>query len=175
MTSLGHSVFPDTAVLCNGSDNGERASHRHVAAAGARAIVPIRLRNADLRVLVRRHERPSRPMAVRKISTAARRVRRSDRVAERCACDDDNYVIGRVARSCGCEKKLPAIGSALRRGPSTRERDWAYRLSRAIFAATPLKARTPIRLGKICSAFIRSPQAQTSTGFEIAPSGISRQ
>jgi len=29
--------------------------------------------------------------------------------------------------------------------------------------------------GNTCSAFIRSPHAQTTVGFAIAPNGISRQ
>ena len=41
--------------------------------------------------------------------------------------------------------------------------------------ASPLNPRIPITLGKIWSAFIRSPHAHTSSTFEIAPNGISRQ
>jgi len=47
--------------------------------------------------------------------------------------------------------------------------------SRAAIATRLVRPTTPIRLGKTWRAFIRSPQAQTTSTFEIAPNGISRQ
>ena len=46
---------------------------------------------------------------------------------------------------------------------------------RSLRATRPLRPSTPMMFGSTCSAFIRSPQAQTSSTFVIAPSGISRQ
>jgi hypothetical protein len=41
--------------------------------------------------------------------------------------------------------------------------------------AAALNPTTPIRFGKIWSAFIRSPHAQTTSTRETAPKGIRRQ
>ena len=47
--------------------------------------------------------------------------------------------------------------------------------ARAYVAARPLKPTSPITFGNTWSAFIRSPQAQTTSGLSTAPNGISRQ
>ena len=44
-----------------------------------------------------------------------------------------------------------------------------------LVATSPLRPSTPMMFGNTCRAFIRSPQAQTSSTFVIAPNGISRQ
>ena len=60
-------------------------------------------------------------------------------------------------------------------GPAPLAR-WRRRAGRApLRAANPERPITPMMFGKICSAFIRSPHAQTTSTRPMAPNGISRQ
>jgi len=60
--------------------------------------------------------------------------------------------------------------------PGKRFRDADHRARVVAYRATiALNPTSPITFGKICSAFMRSPHAQTASGASTAPIGISKQ
>ena len=67
---------------------------------------------------------------------------------------------------CGRFEAHAAPASLPARGP---------RSSRSIVATSPESPSTPTRFGKICKPFIRSPQAQTTSTLEVAPSTMRPQ